>query len=72
VRPGPSHVSGGTLLSTRTQAPLSAPQQHGLMLWSDPRDEPPREMRTAQTMLRRLSWVLPVAVLIAVLLTGPR
>lgn len=42
------------------------------MLWSDPRDEPPRELRTAQAMLRRLSWLLPVAVVIAVLLTGPR
>ncbi|WP_281279298.1 morphogenic membrane protein MmpB [Streptomyces armeniacus] len=42
------------------------------MLWSDPHDEPPEELRAAQTMLRRLSWLLAVSVLAALLLTGGR
>lgn len=42
------------------------------MLWSDPRDEPPQELRTAQAMLRRLGWLLPAAVLVAVLLVNVR
>ncbi|WP_276314465.1 hypothetical protein [Streptomyces sp. Z26] len=40
------------------------------MLWSDPRDEPPEELRAAQAMLRRLSWLLAVAVLSCVLLAA--
>lgn len=32
------------------------------MLWSDPRDEPPKEMRATLAMLRRLCWLLPVIV----------
>ncbi|MGW7518319.1 morphogenic membrane protein MmpB [Streptomyces sp. NPDC054796] len=42
------------------------------MLWSDPRDEPPEELRTAQAMLRRLTWLLPVAVVIVLLLSSVR
>ncbi|MFF3563387.1 morphogenic membrane protein MmpB [Streptomyces sp. NPDC002574] len=32
------------------------------MLWSDPSDEPPEEMRQAQAMLRRAMLVIAVAV----------
>lgn len=32
------------------------------MLWSDPPDEPPEEMREAQAMLRRAMLMLAVAV----------
>ncbi|MDX2642956.1 hypothetical protein OG937_18475 [Streptomyces sp. NBC_00510] len=32
------------------------------MLWSDPSDEPPEEMRQAQAMLRRAMIVIAVAV----------
>ncbi|MDX3238072.1 hypothetical protein PV392_20780 [Streptomyces sp. ME03-5709C] len=32
------------------------------MLWSDPPDEPPEEMRQAQAMLRRATLVIAVAV----------
>ncbi|WP_277347945.1 hypothetical protein [Streptomyces sp. HNM0574] len=39
------------------------------MLWSDPRDEPPRELRAAEAKLRRLGWLLPVVALLALLLT---
>ncbi|MEU7182886.1 MULTISPECIES: morphogenic membrane protein MmpB [Streptomyces] len=39
------------------------------MLWSDPPDEPPEELRDAQIKLRRLGIVLAVAaVLLMVLL----
>ncbi|MGH3309514.1 MAG: morphogenic membrane protein MmpB [Streptomyces sp.] len=33
------------------------------MLWSDPRDEPPKELLATQAMFRRLSWLLPLIVL---------
>lgn len=35
------------------------------MLWSDPPEEPPEELRAAQAMLRRASWVLVVVSVIA-------
>lgn len=39
------------------------------MLWSDPPDEPPQELRSAQAQLRRLRWVLLVVTgLVALLL----
>ncbi|MDT0543765.1 MULTISPECIES: morphogenic membrane protein MmpB [Streptomyces] len=38
------------------------------MLWSDPPDEPPDELRRAQDMLRRASTVLAVATLTLMLL----
>ncbi|MEV6110839.1 hypothetical protein AB0M28_40025 [Streptomyces sp. NPDC051940] len=37
------------------------------MLWSDPTDEPPQELRDAQDMLRRAGLVLAAAVILAVL-----
>ena len=40
----------------------------GCMLWSDPRDEPPTELRQTQAMLRRLCWLLPLAVLACLVL----
>ncbi|MFJ9207307.1 hypothetical protein CU044_4711 [Streptomyces sp. L-9-10] len=42
------------------------------MLWSDPENEPPREMRDAQLMLRRAGVVLALAVLLAMLVLGLR
>jgi hypothetical protein len=35
------------------------------MLWSDPENKPPAELRAAQAMLRRMAWVLAVAAVIA-------
>ncbi|MFF7655517.1 morphogenic membrane protein MmpB [Streptomyces sp. NPDC007983] len=35
------------------------------MLWSEPPDEPPEELRRAQAMLRRVRTVLAIAVMIA-------
>ncbi|MFH8568990.1 morphogenic membrane protein MmpB [Streptomyces sp. NPDC017993] len=41
------------------------------MLWSDPPDEPPEELREAQAKLRRMGIVLAVAaVVLMVLLAG--
>ncbi|WP_425423545.1 morphogenic membrane protein MmpB [Streptomyces megasporus] len=38
------------------------------MLWSDPADEPPQEMRSAQAGLRRSGWLLAVAMIAVFLL----
>ncbi|MEU8464876.1 hypothetical protein [Streptomyces sp. NPDC029003] len=40
------------------------------MLWSDPKDEPPEDMRDAQAMLRRLLLVLALAMVVAVYVLG--
>ncbi|MFF3450400.1 morphogenic membrane protein MmpB [Streptomyces sp. NPDC002667] len=40
------------------------------MLWSDPENEPPDELRDMQDMLRRLGVVLAVAMVIAMILLG--
>ncbi|MEU8681422.1 morphogenic membrane protein MmpB [Streptomyces sp. NPDC048611] len=41
------------------------------MLWSDPPDEPPEELRDVQAKLRRMGVVLAVAaVVLMVLLSG--
>ncbi|WP_261801974.1 hypothetical protein [Streptomyces sp. ISID311] len=38
------------------------------MLWSDPPDEPPEELREVQAKLRRLGVVLAVTVVLVMLL----
>ncbi|GAA2493788.1 hypothetical protein GCM10010406_32290 [Streptomyces thermolineatus] len=40
------------------------------MLWSDPPQEPPEEMRQVQAMLRRAGVVLAVAVFVVMVLLG--
>ncbi|MDW6062126.1 hypothetical protein SAZ11_34010 [Streptomyces sp. FXJ1.4098] len=42
------------------------------MLWSDPPDEPPEELRRAQDMLRRAGTVLAVATLTLMVLLSLR
>ncbi|MEV5877153.1 hypothetical protein AB0L75_23525 [Streptomyces sp. NPDC052101] len=42
------------------------------MLWSDPEDEPPKELRDAQDMLRRLGFFMAVAMILAMLVIGMR
>ncbi|MFC0601345.1 morphogenic membrane protein MmpB [Streptomyces palmae] len=37
------------------------------MLWSDPSDEPPEELRRVQASLRRAGTVMAVCVLIALI-----
>ncbi|MEV7727474.1 hypothetical protein AB0P15_22400 [Streptomyces sp. NPDC087917] len=40
------------------------------MLWSDPENEPPEDMRDAQTMLRRMILILVLAMLVVVYVLG--
>ncbi|MGW6483897.1 morphogenic membrane protein MmpB [Streptomyces sp. NPDC055059] len=40
------------------------------MLWSDPENEPPEELRETQAMLRRAGFVLAVAMVMAMLVLG--
>ncbi|MFD8148828.1 morphogenic membrane protein MmpB [Streptomyces sp. NPDC059708] len=40
------------------------------MLWSDPKDEPPKDMRDAQAMLRRMLVVLLLATVVGVYVLG--
>ncbi|MER5490687.1 morphogenic membrane protein MmpB [Streptomyces sp. NPDC002454] len=42
------------------------------MLWSDPRDEPPEEMRAMQGMLRRAGLILALAMVLAMVGLGLR
>ncbi|MEU5208106.1 hypothetical protein [Streptomyces sp. NPDC020742] len=42
------------------------------MLWSDPPDEPPKELRDVQAMLRRLGVVLAVAAVLLMFLLPDR
>ncbi|MER7763898.1 hypothetical protein [Streptomyces sp. NPDC097619] len=40
------------------------------MLWSDPKNEPPEDMRETQAMFRRLTVILVLAMLVLVYLLG--
>ncbi|MEV1078906.1 hypothetical protein AB0I98_11735 [Streptomyces sp. NPDC050211] len=40
------------------------------MLWSDPENEPPKELRETQRMLRRLGFLMALAMLLAMLVIG--
>lgn len=40
------------------------------MLWSDPENEPPKELRDMQEMLRRLGVFMAVAMVIAMIVLG--
>ncbi|MFF3907741.1 morphogenic membrane protein MmpB [Streptomyces sp. NPDC001848] len=42
------------------------------MLWSDPDDEPPEELRETQEMLRRLGVLMALAMLLAMIIIGAR
>ncbi|MET7318917.1 MULTISPECIES: morphogenic membrane protein MmpB [Streptomyces] len=42
------------------------------MLWSDPGDEPPKELRETQTMLRRLGLLMAAAMVLAMVVIGVR
>ncbi|PAZ11472.1 hypothetical protein CLM62_35455 [Streptomyces sp. SA15] len=42
------------------------------MLWSDPDDEPPKELRDTQEMLRRLGVFMALAMVIAMIVIGVR
>lgn len=40
------------------------------MLWSDPENEPPEELRETQAMMRRVGLVLALAMVIAMFVVG--
>ncbi|MFE9676109.1 morphogenic membrane protein MmpB [Streptomyces sp. NPDC006259] len=40
------------------------------MLWSDPDNEPPEDMRDAQEMLRRLGLLMALAMVVAMIVIG--
>ncbi|CAM5642154.1 hypothetical protein [Streptomyces] [Streptomyces hirsutus] len=42
------------------------------MLWSDPENEPPKELRDTQETLRRLVVLLALAMLLAMIVLGVR
>ncbi|MFJ8107059.1 morphogenic membrane protein MmpB [Streptomyces sp. NPDC096132] len=42
------------------------------MLWSDPKNEPPKELREMQETLRRLGFFLALAMVIAMIVLGLR
>jgi hypothetical protein len=42
------------------------------MLWSDPENEPPDELREMQDMLRRLGILMAVAMVLAMIAIGVR
>ncbi|WP_306186192.1 MULTISPECIES: morphogenic membrane protein MmpB [unclassified Streptomyces] len=42
------------------------------MLWSDPENEPPKELRDMQAMLRRLGVLVALAMVLAMFVIGVR
>ncbi|MFB7457316.1 morphogenic membrane protein MmpB [Streptomyces sp. NPDC088337] len=42
------------------------------MLWSDPENEPPKELRDMQDMLRRLGIFMALAMVLAMFVIGMR
>ncbi|MFD3498412.1 morphogenic membrane protein MmpB [Streptomyces sp. NPDC058676] len=42
------------------------------MLWSDPDNEPPKELRDTQDMLRRLGVLIALAMVLAMIVLGVR
>ncbi|MFF2327803.1 MULTISPECIES: morphogenic membrane protein MmpB [unclassified Streptomyces] len=42
------------------------------MLWSDPENKAPKELRDAQDMMRRVGMVLALAMVVAMLVLGTR
>ncbi|MFE2039882.1 morphogenic membrane protein MmpB [Streptomyces sp. NPDC059477] len=40
------------------------------MLWSDPENKPPKELRETQEMLRRLSLLIALAMVLAMIVIG--
>ncbi|MCZ7458385.1 MULTISPECIES: morphogenic membrane protein MmpB [unclassified Streptomyces] len=42
------------------------------MLWSDPENEPPQEMRDMQAMMRRAGVLLALAMIVAMFVVGLR
>ncbi|EGX57438.1 hypothetical protein SZN_22921, partial [Streptomyces zinciresistens K42] len=52
-------------------APRDRPTMEG-MLWSDPENEPPEELRDMQRMLRRLGVLVALAMVLTMIVAGLR
>ncbi|GGN32767.1 hypothetical protein GCM10011578_071800 [Streptomyces fuscichromogenes] len=59
-------------MSTPTQAPPPAEPHAGDMLWSDPEDEPPKDLQDMQNTLRRLGVVLALVMVVLMIVLGVR
>lgn len=53
-------------------APVPPGTTIGTMLWSDPENEPPREMREMEAMMRRVGVLLALAMVVAMITVGLR
>ncbi|MFJ8229622.1 morphogenic membrane protein MmpB [Streptomyces sp. NPDC094448] len=42
------------------------------MLWSDPENEPPEELRETQAMMRRAGFLLALAMVLGMIVVGLR
>lgn len=62
----------GRQLSTRTHAPPKKNMHAEHMLWSDPKNEPPKELRDLQEAFRRLGLFLALAMVVAMIVLGLR
>ncbi|MCX4780632.1 MULTISPECIES: morphogenic membrane protein MmpB [unclassified Streptomyces] len=40
------------------------------MLWSDPKNEPPKDMRDAEAMVRRMTVIVVIAMVVVVYVLG--
>ncbi|MFJ7270174.1 morphogenic membrane protein MmpB [Streptomyces sp. NPDC099050] len=40
------------------------------MLWSDPKNEPPKDMRDAEAMVRRMTLIVVIAMVVVVYVLG--
>ncbi|MET8184133.1 hypothetical protein, partial [Streptomyces sp. NPDC005336] len=62
------HLLGGAHRRVVLRRNGSGGLRIGPMLWSEPPDEPPEELRRAQAMLRRARTLLAISVMIALCL----
>ncbi len=53
-------------------APAVSGRTIDFMLWSDPEDKPPKELRDVQAMMRRAGLVLALAMILAMAVLGLR
>ncbi|EDY49414.1 Hypothetical protein SCLAV_3832 [Streptomyces clavuligerus] len=73
LRPAAPCVQGpGRLEYPYSGAPPPPGATIGNMLWSDPEDEPPEEMRETQAMMRRAGLLLALAMVLGMFVVGLR
>ncbi|MEU8739665.1 hypothetical protein AB0D03_20570, partial [Streptomyces halstedii] len=63
------------VVDPRTRLPLPRGRARSTiegMLWSDPENKPPKELRDAQDMMRRAGLLLALAMVVAMFVLGIR